>query len=254
MSTQSSIVQETYFGCLKGSSTTYEFYYENQTRFPNRSINLDDLISEMGKRDRNKQPLPPVSLVESIKVARNVALFVLRFHSTPLLNPSWGARNVTFFGLSRDCIQDGEGHQLSPVKQLPAPFLNMNVQVASSSLRSATDTQPTTYSDARIRNQDLFRLGIILPELAYQAPLGSNRADSSRASTQIDFDLADEHSRNVGALLGSRYAKVVRKCLNCDFGEDNDLRAPELKQAVHKGVVTELEELVKNFETKMSLN
>ncbi|KAF8863342.1 hypothetical protein BDZ45DRAFT_798312 [Acephala macrosclerotiorum] len=254
MSTQSSIVQETCFGCLKRSSTTYKLYYENQTKFPNQSINLDDLISEMGKRDRNKQPLPSLSLVESIKVARNVALFVLRFHATPLLNPSWGARNVTFFGLSRDCIQDGEGHQLSPVKQLPAPFLNMNVQVTSSSLRAATDIQSTNFPDARIRNQDLFRLGVILLELAYQAPLGNIRADSPRGNTQTDFDLADKHSRNVGALLGSRYAKVVRKCLNCDFGQDNDLSAPELKKAVHKGVVIELEDLVKNFETKMSVN
>ena len=55
-------------------------------------------------------------------------------------------------------------------------------------------------------------------------------------------------------MLGPRYAKIVRKCLGCDFGHDIDLSCEELRVAVHKSVVLELEGLAQDFERKMDIS
>jgi hypothetical protein len=57
----------------------------------------------------------------------------------------------------------------------------------------------------------------------------------------------------VGSILGPRYAKIVRKCIGCDFGQDVDLSSLELEAAVHRHVIMELDELVHCFEKKMSI-
>jgi hypothetical protein len=48
--------------------------------------------------------------------------------------------------------------------------------------------------------------------------------------------------------LGPAYAKVVRKCLWCDFGEGvTDLGDPALQASVYTSIVCELERLERGF-------
>jgi len=103
-----------------------------------------------------------------------------------------------------------------------------------------------------IRNKYLFRLGVIFLELAYQIPF-SSLISRSKHGDQTEYEMADHYSRSVGSILGPRYAKIVRKCIGCDFGQDVDLSSLELEAAVHRHVITELDELVHGFEKKIEI-
>jgi hypothetical protein len=69
-----------------------------------------------------------------------------------------------------------------------------------------------------------------------------------------ELELANHCSQRVAAMLGPWYARIVRKCLGCDFGEDVDLGRNDLKIAVHRDVVLELKGLVENFQGKMAMS
>jgi hypothetical protein len=103
-----------------------------------------------------------------------------------------------------------------------------------------------------VRNPYLFGLGIILIELARQAPLSTFRERSELSNTQesqfSDFVIADRVSKSLGSSLGVSYAKVVRKCIGCDFGEGTtDLNDPGLQAVFYRDVVCELERLERAF-------
>jgi hypothetical protein len=240
MSKQPASATSGYVGRLHKSSVTHELYLDDQEKFSKESISLEDLITNMAGRRRIDQ-LP---LLECIRLGRNLALAVLYFHETPVLKPSWNARDVAFFGLkeSRDLSDSPE--------LLPVPYLRATIHTEK--LRPASDKVLETQVGSSIRNHYLFRLGILLLELAYQARLQSLRRGPG-SPVQIEFEIADQYSRKVGSIMGPRYARIVRRCLGCDFGQDVDLAYPGLRGAVHKNVVMELEGLAHDFE-KMEIS
>jgi hypothetical protein len=63
-----------------------------------------------------------------------------------------------------------------------------------------------------------------------------------------DYITADRVSKSLGSSLGVNYAKVVRKCIGCDFGEGTtDLSDPGLQAVFYRDVVCELERLEREF-------
>ncbi len=63
-----------------------------------------------------------------------------------------------------------------------------------------------------------------------------------------DFEIADRVSKNLGSSLGASYAKVVRKCLGCDFGEgETDSSDPGLQAVFYRDVVCKLERSERAF-------
>jgi hypothetical protein len=74
------------------------------------------------------------------------------------------------------------------------------------------------------------------------------RDEPSHKGRFSDFEVADRVSKNLGSSLGASYAKVVRKCLGCDFGEgETDLSDPGLQAVFYRDVVCELERLERAF-------
>jgi hypothetical protein len=121
------------------------------------------------------------------------------------------------------------------VECLPERYLRVGVNPKNRCSAVGRETSGNQIT-APIGNGYLFRLGIALLELAYRGPLCSLRRNTA-TTTATDFDISDQCSRTVASTLEARYAKVVRKCIGCDFGEDNDLSRQELRVAVHKDVV-----------------
>jgi hypothetical protein len=103
-----------------------------------------------------------------------------------------------------------------------------------------------------VRNPYLFELGVILIELAHQAPLSAFREKCEVSDIYENkwsrYVLADRVSKSLARSLGPSYAKVVRKCLGCDFGEGTtDLNDPGLQAVFYRDVVCELERLEREF-------
>ena len=116
---------------------------------------LEDALTAANSHSQ-RIPLP-----EKLNLAKFLAQAVLRFHSTPWMTEEWRSRDVVFFGIN-DLSQD----------PLCSPFLRTRVSTSSASIK-----QPSAGSGSVppkrtfIRNQTLFNLGVMLVELAYDAPL-----------------------------------------------------------------------------------
>jgi hypothetical protein len=240
----------TYFGHLSKSSATHELYLESQKDHAQGFVSLAELVGSMAAR-RDVDQLDRVPLLECVRLARNVALAVLQFHSTPFLKPSWSGNDIVFYGLALH-THPSQSNNVSTAERIPDPYLRIKVN-RKESHSTIIHQLSTNLEEKPIRNFYLFRLGVALLEIAYQDPLQSIRHRSG-TNIQTEFEIADYYSRTVGSMLGPRYAKIVRKCLGCDFGHDIDLSCEELRVAVHKSVVLELEGLVQDFERKMDIS
>jgi hypothetical protein len=240
-------ISNTCIGHLAKSSLTHELYFENQGKYAEKSRSLQSLqdwVKSISERDRADR----VPVLECLRLARNLALLVLQFHTTPLLRESWDGKDIEFLGLGprngSRAYSDGE--------TLPRPFLKFEVSPTCILNVAASQTSRPSEQALPIRNNYLFRLGVIFLELAYQIPF-SSLISRSKHGHQTESEKADQYSRSVGSILGPRYAKIVRKCIGCDFGQDVDLSSQQLEVAVHRHVIIELDELVLGFEKKMEL-
>lgn len=206
-----------------------------------KSTSLAQIFHSVSQKSHADQMLQH----ERLRLARQLASAVLQYHATPLLGSSWRSDDVVFFG----------SPESSSILSLPP---HLNVQVGKSNKKTkpedTTSSSPMPRPDGEeyIRNPYLFNLGIILIELAHQAPLFNLYSSKSPLLNQrnrySEFQLANRISKSLGSSLGSSYGKIVRKCLGCDFGEGTtDLNDPALQAVFHRDVVCELERLERAF-------
>lgn len=203
------------------------------------SISLATIISSMSNRSLADQ----CPQYERLRLARQLSAAVLQFHATPILNSNWRSDDVVFYGANLS----------SP--ELTIPHLNVRfgkVLTRSNSLPdAASNALVNNELPSFIRNPFLFRLAVILIELAYQAPLHQIEEPidiQDTSASHSDFFVANRLSKSIGKTMGSSYGKVVRKCLGCDFGEGTtDLGDPGLQRVFYRDVVCELERLEREF-------
>ncbi|CZR60754.1 uncharacterized protein PAC_10650 [Phialocephala subalpina] len=209
-----------------------------------QSVSLAQMILKVSKTFEADRFLQ----YERLRLAKQLASAVLRFHATPLLKESWRSRDIIFFG---------------PGSSLASPHLNVHVGSSQTQPQKKPITNQTFAAGSSaefragnskrhgiIRNSCLFHLGLILIELAYQLPLENLRVPSDSMNGEgilTDFYAASRLSHVMGASMGVTYAKVVRKCLGCEFGEGTDLTTRSLQTAFYKEVVCELERLEREF-------
>lgn len=180
---------------------------------------------------------------ERLKLATQLAEAVLQFHATPLLQGLWRSEDVIFF-------QDNKSDNTTSIS---SPHLNVQVSSTKSSKAIVLDTNSLdNVTGHMIRNPYLFSLGVILIELAFQAPLRtlykSGDLINGQSNTLSDFFVATRLSKTISSSLGPTYGMVVRKCLGCDFGQGtSDLNDEKLQTAFYQDVVCELERLERGF-------
>jgi len=201
------------------------------------TVSLAEIVSTMSKAGASDRFLQ----YKVLRLAGQLASAVLQFHATPMLKNSWRSHDVVFFG------------QSSLSTSITLPHLQVRIgDSPSSSNPPITRQEKPPKRDVFVRNPYLFNLGVILIELAYQAPISSLRQESDLINSQngkhADFFTAIRLSEIMAPSLGPAYAKVVRKCLWCDFGEGvTDLGDPALQASVYTNIVCELERLERGF-------
>jgi hypothetical protein len=198
-----------------------------------QAISLAQLISSIGQKP-TEESLPQN---ERLRLGKQLALSVLKFHSTPWLNDAWRSKDVLFFGVEEDDLVK---------RALASPHFNARV----ADCRFKQERQACA-NRSLAPNPLLFGLGVVLLELAFQAPLQSLQKPADLANGEgphfTEFFCARRLSKTIGSSMGSSYGKIVRKCLNCDFGEGDDLSAPRLQSAFYEQIICELERLETGF-------
>jgi hypothetical protein len=256
-------------GYLQRSGTcSHRVYYKHPKSHTetNAVVNLAQIFSSISGVEPGRKQSKRMLQCESLRLARQLASAVLQFHETPILKESWRSEDVVFFAENNISI-------LKPQHpDMKTPHLNVRVRTPPGKSSSTATTNNFLNT-----NPYTFGLGITLLELAYQTPFNDLRLldssdqlslsistppsrtssltlSSSTTTTYActtpmdDFSLADRLSRTLSSEMGVPYARMVRKCLACDFGQGTrDLADAGLREAFYRDVVCELERLEEAF-------
>lgn len=225
-------------GFLEKSKTFEHLVYPNmspQTSLsPTSSRSLRDILYDAFEEGKQED------WTEKLRLARLLALTVLRFQATPWLAESWSSNDIYFFNTG-DQTRQG------------TPFSSPGLNVRLSNPIAHQITHPESTASSIAPNPMLFSLGVVLIELGYDAPLQALRRDDDLrggASNQFtDFFTAKRLGKLVSKRLNSRYGRLVEKCLTCNFGVGFELESPELQSAVVTDVLNELDECLNAYYT-----
>lgn len=171
---------------------------------------------------------------EIASISKQLAIAALQYHATPWLE-TWDGDHILFANRSssplRLALEVGSFESYLSVS-IQKPGENNGTPIAS---RSKT----------LIPNWTLFRLGVMLLELAYQRPLRDMREPDDHYPNERDTDFftARRLCHSVSKKMGIRFAKVVRQCISCDFGYGEDFSEVDLQAAYNESVIEELDSI-----------
>ncbi|MCJ1393646.1 hypothetical protein MMC18_006521 [Xylographa bjoerkii] len=201
------------------------------TRYGHRAAtSLEQVISALSRQG----PLARLSQYERLQLAHSLAVAVLQYHATPWLKGSWRSEDIYFFGFDENTLQE-RPPELSP------PHLSVSVKGPDAPTRAST-FPPRAFAP----NPLLFGLGVLLLEIGFTATLPSLQRPSDIEQGEnkyTEFFVAKRLASSIGREMGSAYGKIVKKCLQCDFGCGDDLTDPQLQAGFHRDVVKELAKL-----------
>lgn len=209
-------------------------YMGSQINNQTASASLSKLISLSGT-DSTKS----MGLYERVRLAKNLATAILYYHSTPWLDGTWHSDDVQFFGHHDSLLQ--QAHRV-------LPYMTASIRAAGFSKKARHRSSDYTHI---IRNPVLFGLGVMLLELAYQAPLRTLQKpiDLEKGETQgfADYFTAHRLVDRSYRMVSKSYKTIISKCLHCDFGHDSDFASPALQEAFYHDVINGLENLEEVF-------
>lgn len=187
-----------------------------------------------------------LSIIDQLKLARDMVSAVLKFYSTPWLREYFTLRDLSFFQMSGDfsrCLRTlhlGFDFVQSSAASLPRSMEGIEVTAMPDNSDGGRNEVETAAERAKleygIRSLTLWSLGITLLQIGRWSSLEAPEDVLSvrRLSRQVPT-------------LGPKYRDLTRKCLECDFGFGDDLLKPRLQQAVYESVVCELSDMIKTL-------
>lgn len=192
----------TCIGCLSGLGKDRYTVFSRQSERPDLSemVSLTNMICG-GGQSRS------LSKSEKWRVAGALSLAVLLYNSTPWLHNAFKSDDVLF-------IYSTDPNDPQAAKTPHLHSLGRNAILNPSA-------RPSPENDW-VKNRMLYCLGIVLLEIEFGDRL-ENLVESSklRGSPQLDEPLTRQLQllkRRSGEQLGTLYGRMVRMCLDCDFG------------------------------------
>ncbi|KAF7533775.1 hypothetical protein G7054_g6785 [Neopestalotiopsis clavispora] len=181
-----------------------------------------------------------MTVVDQLRLARNMVVAVLKFHSTPWLRQYFVADDFRFFEgdvelssclrtlhFSVDVISKGRTETAASCMQ------GIDTPDTSQDLTDEIENAKIQYG---IRNMTLWSLGAILLQIGRW----------SKVDSPDDVFTLRKLSSQVPP-LGPRYQHLTKKCLDCDFGYGDDLAKPRLQQALYENLVCELTDMIEGL-------
>jgi hypothetical protein len=196
------------------------------------AVSLAGVIS--GRQRLRSLPKP-----DKWRLAGALSMAVLQYHSTPWLRTDWKADDILFFGISDP--------------QLPGSLESPHLHLLGRS--KGKQRSHATTEDVCVKNETLFRLGVILLELEFEASLEAIIQDFEVDGMPQAPDAPLAHQllvpkRYAGEQMGAQYGQIVRMCLDCDFGlglGHYSLSDPRLQRGFYSKVVSQFEYYMSDY-------
>lgn len=181
--------------------------------------------------------------LEKWKLAGALATAVFQYHSTPWLRETWMDKNILFF----------EIQSVGRPRSLESPHLHL-FQGPNGDTRHLTFS---VYDDPFIKNKILFQLGMLLLELEFEESLDVLTEKWNTIFPRVQ-DLGEPLTRRLlvpkchaGENLGPGYGRIVRMCLDCDFGlglPTYSLNDRSVQKAFYLQIICQFKELLPTWE------
>ncbi len=233
----SNIEQSSRVGLLQTPKTMLTISINHQTALEmsqKPSTSLPELLNSTGRhQDTLTEPLP-VPHYKRLMLAKLLSKSVLLFHNSKWLIRSFSGKDIRF----RDPAPE-TGWTPSTGMMYVKTLFGTHVDTDVSQPPSARQLVPNPY---------LFGLGVMLLELGFgnsferlRTPEDEHHANGTPG--YLEFFIAKRLCSVASETLGSKYASIVKRCLQCDFGFGDDLTIAALQEAVYRQVYCELEDM-----------
>ncbi|KAI9686883.1 MAG: hypothetical protein M1822_002636 [Bathelium mastoideum] len=240
--------EERCVGYLESSEAVKHFFYApTRQNSPQSNLKIQQIPKSLDHLI-NSATDDALSVVDQLKFAHKLAVAVLQFQSTPWLNQEWRLGDLCYFESDKNTIESAlrtlhlgarfpkdrvgatcmEGAEVLPHQKQGTPCVSVSIEEAQD-----------LYG---VRNTMLFSLGISLLEIGHRKLLPSFREPRDTNDVVTARRLA--HGTTP---LGSKYQRILQKCLSCDFGVGSDLGMNELQGGVHENIVAELEAMIRGL-------
>lgn len=220
-----------YMGTL-GSTDPYRHlvYLPEKKKVHRPMLSLKDIITMSSRQGLSVR----LSIYERLHLAHSLAMAVLQYYATPWLSGPLRCEDIFFYDVEERLLPQRSSNSISE------PHIDAHIVHPNPTLSIPT----TGVIEHLAPNILLFNLGIMLIELAYMTTfrdLLSLKELSYRDSQYTEFLAARRLGILVSRELGSKYGKIVQKCLGCHFAAGPDLSSSELQAEYYRDVVKELE-------------
>ncbi|KAK5050936.1 hypothetical protein LTR84_003495 [Exophiala bonariae] len=203
-----------------------------------------------------------LTVLQRLRLAKLLSTAMLNFNATPWMPPLWSSQDIVVYDVPQTGENDPKGLEVfvevpvQPTESLnpSGNSTNPGPPVVNPAQPTMSMSQPAAFDTLApwVRNLTLFGLGVMLLEIAFEAPLQSMRTASDvihgYPAAIVDLFTARRQSEEVATGLGLKYSEIVKKCLHCDFGQGADLSNPGLQNAIHRDVISELDRLEAGFQ------
>ncbi|KAK7182264.1 hypothetical protein DPSP01_006982 [Paraphaeosphaeria sporulosa] len=202
--------------------------------------------------------LAKLQTLHQLTLAHKLATAVLQYHATSWLSQDWSLEDISYFAdtapgtIAKPCATEDKLIKDLQTLHLSAQFPS---ESALSQLRPGSDPDELSYMYG-IRNLTLARLGVALLEIASKEDLASSDLDQSMTVPHRIISarkmLREEPPSSSLSMLGKRYIKMARKCIDCDFSSGEDLKNEALRSAVYTEVICALEDMITDWKKFMA--
>ena len=217
-------------GYLPGAGTDRFMVYTRQaapSTFGGGTMSLSKMIAS----HRRQQNLPKP---DKWRLAGALSLAVLLYHSTPWLQSELKSDDILFFG------SDDQRRQGS----LKAPHLHSFQRHKG---KASEKSSLSRYG--WIKNEMLYCLGVVLLEIEFEDTLENLIVDSTLDGT-VNLQQMMLLKRRAGRELGTLYGRIIRMCLDCDFGlglDEYTLDDPRVQKVFYSQVVRKFQERMPEY-------
>ncbi|KAL8712535.1 MAG: hypothetical protein Q9225_006933 [Loekoesia sp. 1 TL-2023] len=199
------------------------------------SISLGDVIRSASYPGLARD----IPVHDRLQLAKNLAVAVLQYHSTPWMKQSWRCDDILFFGTK-------QSEQTERLPDITVPHLNATIRAPNEDVPHASMAPIQRIA----RNSVMFSLGVVLLEIAHAARLASLKQQidltDGREDQYTEFFTARRLAKAKQSVMGITYHNIVQRLVECPFPID-DLNDVQLQAAFHNEIISPLAKLEERF-------
>ena len=196
-------------------------------------------------KNGSQDPLRLFPRARIFHFGKALAEVVLSFHSTPWLPQDWRSKDIYLLGNMQSLDLESESTGPYLMLKFTNHYEGKGKQVEISADILGFHEPRLLYEENHnnslrdVRNEMMFRLGVILLEIGYSKPWDDLR---KMVPGKSEYLAAENLARDLARHMGLEFTRIIRKCLGCDFGiGETDFEDERLQELFFSQVVVTLD-------------